>query len=589
MSKATTAAPTVPIAALVESPSNPRQSWDEVALAELTESVKAQGIIEPIIVRPLKGKKDKYEIVCGSRRYRAAKAAGLKVVPALTRSLNDREVLEIQVVENQQRQDVHPMEEAQGYARLRDDHKVAVPEIAKQIGMSVAHVYARLKLAALGGKCKKAFLANTITAGHAILLARLAPDMQSVVEERGLWHERGVVPRSVRDLQGFIDSQLRRKLSKAAWKLDEEVADLPVCGTCPYNSSNDPGNPEDGTCLDRRCYEDKLDAVIAKAREEAEAAGEPLVPVTDARYTHLDGVVPAIDYKVVRAQDAKKMKGVERAIHVAGDSKGKQQFIKRVTAASKPAREKSLRELQEEEAERERKACNKGRKLAFAEVVTNLWNETVDGTAKAELLTKLIDFCATAAFTKTFTQNLYDSTARRHDLLPADEKLEMGAGCSLVGKHLRSLNVQQKLAFLAEAYAQHSVALSKYEGGQADRLTELAKIAGVNVKQYEKEAMAEAKERADARAARAEAKRQQELAEVKRIRAEEAKARAKQEEGAKAVKKAKASLDKAKGKSKSKPKKAKAPKPKPTKAAKPKAKAAAKSTKPKTKSKSKKK
>lgn len=220
----------VPLDQLRESPFNPRRTFEESALAELTASVREQGILVPLLVRPAgKG----YEVVAGARRLRAARAAGLKEVPALVRELTEAQALEAQVIENLQRADVHPLEEAEGYRRLTERPPrgagYTVSQIAERVGRSVKYVYDRMKLLALTKEAQAHFTAGKITAGHAILLARLKPADQARAmdvdgralfeEEHLLWHpdaqaEDAVKPVSVRELQAWIDEHV--KFDKAA-------------------------------------------------------------------------------------------------------------------------------------------------------------------------------------------------------------------------------------------------------------------------------------------------------------------------------------------------------------------------------------
>lgn len=171
---------TVPLTAVVPSPSNPRKRFDDVELMELASSIKAQGILEPIIVRPnrntTKGKiEPRFEIVAGERRFRAAKLAGLADVPIRIKHLSDKETLEIQVVENLQRKGLNALEESAGYRQLHEEHGHTVEEIAAKIGMSRAHVYARMKLNALTKEVAQLVVDGTLSPGHAIRLARLKP------------------------------------------------------------------------------------------------------------------------------------------------------------------------------------------------------------------------------------------------------------------------------------------------------------------------------------------------------------------------------------------------------------------------------
>ncbi len=156
------------------SPHNPRKTF--LGIEELAESIKLKGLINPITVRAtdetLMGR-PRYELVAGERRWRAAKLAKLTTVPAIVRELSDKDVLEIQVIENVQRADVHPLEEADGYEELIAKHGYDVDGIAAKIGKSTAYVYARLKLASLGEYAREKFLADELVASIALLIARI--------------------------------------------------------------------------------------------------------------------------------------------------------------------------------------------------------------------------------------------------------------------------------------------------------------------------------------------------------------------------------------------------------------------------------
>src|SRR6185295_3130632 len=140
-----------------------------------------KGVLVPLLVRALPNGNAPsflYEVVAGARRFRAAKAAGLVEVPCEIKTLNDKEVLEIQLIENSQRADVHPLEEAQAYRQLLEKHGYDVQALAIRVGKSESYVYARLKLSDLNKRAADAFLAEKITATHALLIARLQPKDQ---------------------------------------------------------------------------------------------------------------------------------------------------------------------------------------------------------------------------------------------------------------------------------------------------------------------------------------------------------------------------------------------------------------------------
>jgi len=220
------------------SKTNPRAGINQERLNELAESIRNVGVLEPILIRPLESKNGtSYELVCGERRLRAAQLAQLAEIPAIVRDLTDEQALEVQVIENLQREDLHPLDEAEGYRQLMAKGKYDVARLAARIGRSVKYVYDRVKLLALTPDAKKAFLEERITAGHAILLARLKPSAQEralddrhggVFEhedtlfdpmDRNAFPARGSMkPRSVRELAGWIDEHVR---------FDVKARDLP--------------------------------------------------------------------------------------------------------------------------------------------------------------------------------------------------------------------------------------------------------------------------------------------------------------------------------------------------------------------------
>ena len=169
----------VPLSALVPSPTNPRQHFDEDKLNELAETIRKSGVYQAILARP---KDNTLEIVFGERRYRASVIAGKETIPALIREMNDAEVLEAQLVENLQRRDVHPMEEAEGYKRLLElkEPTFTVEQIAAKVGKTPAYITTRLKLTDLCDDAAAAFYQEHIGVGHALLLAKLPADAAGI-------------------------------------------------------------------------------------------------------------------------------------------------------------------------------------------------------------------------------------------------------------------------------------------------------------------------------------------------------------------------------------------------------------------------
>ncbi len=178
----------VPIEFLRPNPRNPRKAFDEQELEELASSIREKGIIQPILVRTLAGLADVYEIIAGERRWRAAQRAGLHEVPVLLVEAGDREALELAIIENVQRSDLNPLEEAMGYDQLIAEFQYAQADLGKIIGKSRSHVANTLRLLKLPDAVKAMVLKGELTAGHARALLSL-PDPEAAarrIVERGL-------------------------------------------------------------------------------------------------------------------------------------------------------------------------------------------------------------------------------------------------------------------------------------------------------------------------------------------------------------------------------------------------------------------
>lgn len=158
---------TVPVESIEPSRVQPRRIFDKADLESLTQSIREKGILQPILVRPIDGDGTKYELVAGERRWLAAQAARLHEVPIIVRELDDANALEIAIIENIQRADLTPLEEAEGYRRLMDEFKHTQDALSKVVGKSRSHVANTLRLLSLPASVKEMIDKREITAGHA--------------------------------------------------------------------------------------------------------------------------------------------------------------------------------------------------------------------------------------------------------------------------------------------------------------------------------------------------------------------------------------------------------------------------------------
>ncbi|MBX3140188.1 MAG: ParB/RepB/Spo0J family partition protein [Trueperaceae bacterium] len=205
------------VAQLRPSPFQPRQKMDEAGIAELADSIARKGVLQPIVARPVDGG---YEIVAGERRFRAAQRAGLTSVPATVRELSDQETLEIAVVENLQREDLNPMDEARAF-KLLLDFGMNQERVAEAVGKSRSAIANALRLLALPEEAQAAIESGAISAGHArAILAQPEPDR--------LWALGEIVRRelTVREAEGLKRPTARSSQRKAAGRYARLEEDL---------------------------------------------------------------------------------------------------------------------------------------------------------------------------------------------------------------------------------------------------------------------------------------------------------------------------------------------------------------------------
>ncbi len=179
---------TIPIALVHPGKYQPRRVFDDEKLAGLVESVRQKGILQPLLVRAHPTRPGDYELIAGERRWRAAQKAQLHEVPVLVRDLSDRDALEIALVENLQREDLNPLEEAEAYVRLMQEFQHSQEELARAVGKSRSHVANMMRLLGASEKVRAYLEAGKLTAGHARALigADRADALADEIVERGL-------------------------------------------------------------------------------------------------------------------------------------------------------------------------------------------------------------------------------------------------------------------------------------------------------------------------------------------------------------------------------------------------------------------
>lgn len=201
----------IPIELIVRNPDQPRRAFAEAEIEELAASIREKGVLQPVLVRPAPGVEGQYQLVAGERRWRAAQKAGLRSLPALVRELDDLQVLEIAIVENVQRADLNPVEEALGYRALMDKFGRTQEAVAQVVGKSRPHVANALRLLNLPAEVQAMLADGRISAGHARAIAA-APDPLALAKEIV---ERGL---NVREAEALTRKAPETKSAKPARK-----------------------------------------------------------------------------------------------------------------------------------------------------------------------------------------------------------------------------------------------------------------------------------------------------------------------------------------------------------------------------------
>ncbi|KRG46043.1 chromosome partitioning protein ParB [Stenotrophomonas panacihumi] len=217
----------LPVGQLQPGKYQPRQEMDEGKLAELSESIKAQGVIQPIVVRELTP--GRFEIVAGERRWRASQLAGLGEVPVVVRDLDDRTVIAMALIENIQREDLNPLEEAQALARLIEEFSLTHAEAAEAVGRSRASVSNLLRLLELPVAIRVLLESRRLEMGHARALLTLVPELAVKLANEAAdqgWSVREVEHRAQQFAAGKVPGSLRKPVPAARVPQQADIASL---------------------------------------------------------------------------------------------------------------------------------------------------------------------------------------------------------------------------------------------------------------------------------------------------------------------------------------------------------------------------
>ncbi|WP_428718549.1 ParB/RepB/Spo0J family partition protein [Undibacterium curvum] len=259
-----------------------RKHFDETKLNELAATVKAMGVLEPILIRPVTPtaeEPEEYEIVAGERRYRASIIAGLTTIPAMCRNMSDEQAAEVQIIENLQREDPHPLEEAPGYQNLMFKHGWTVEMLIEKLNRSKSYIYGRLKLCSLAAPLHDDFYAKKFDASIALLVARIPlPGLQIKAMNEIMSSPHDGQPMSFRDGKKHIENRYMLQLSNAPFDIKDAklMAIAGSCVKCPKRTGNQPEiypDIDQSICTDPDCFEEKKAALDLRKIAEANKKG----------------------------------------------------------------------------------------------------------------------------------------------------------------------------------------------------------------------------------------------------------------------------------------------------------------------------
>lgn len=273
------------------SKTNPRRTFNEEKLKELADSIRRKGLISPVVVRPANGTLNgdgAYELIVGERRYRASLLAELSTIPAIVRQMTDQEVLETQILENLQRDDLLPHEEAQGYKALVDKFGYTIDDLAQKLSKSKSYVYGTLKLCDLPEAAMKAISEGVLAKSTAQLIARIPnAELRKKAAEEILNRRYGSEPLSFRQAKDQIESQFMIELKGAPFPQGDKelVPGAGSCDICPKKCGNNRDLYPDAradVCSDPACYQAKVEAFKKRTSAKAEADGMKVLSMKEA-------------------------------------------------------------------------------------------------------------------------------------------------------------------------------------------------------------------------------------------------------------------------------------------------------------------
>ncbi len=265
--------PTLKVADILIGRTNPRKEFDTDSINELAASIKEQGVLQPILCRP---KGEKFELVCGERRLRASKIAGLLDIPVVVRELTDDQALELQIIENLQRKDVHPLEEAFAYKNLIAIKKMSPEDISKRVGKTKTYITQRLKLNDIIKQFQEAFYKGQMELVDAMKLCKLAE-----ADQKELWDDEFKDQKNTFTISDWDIKKFLGDLSTAPFNINDPdlKKEMGPCSTCRHNTASAtslfPETESKAKCMNVACFKQK--STVGFEKELKASLADPLI------------------------------------------------------------------------------------------------------------------------------------------------------------------------------------------------------------------------------------------------------------------------------------------------------------------------
>lgn len=430
-----------------ETKTNPRgDDFEDKNFDELVESIKEKGVLMPVLVR--KGQKKTYEIIAGSRRLKAAKILKFEEIPAKIVEMNDIEAREAQIVENLQRQDVHPLDEGEAYRKLIEEAKYEISAVAVKVAKSESYVKQRLFLTNLKEKTVKAYRAGKINDGHAVLIAKLSSNDQksALLATLGRWNE----VMTVKELKEWIESNIYSEIAFQPWLKSKEAMEAAgECTECKPNSESLFGPVKEGACTDLKCWKNKIKKYFSWKVKMGK-----LKRISSEYGQAPKGVISLSDYVKVGRKKEDRCDSVLKAIVVEGSGLGKE-----IDICINPKCEKhkgaqaqyglTAKEVKERKEDRKKEIENaKKAKVAMEKKLADALKKV-----KWPLSEKHLDALLTLAL-ELAGSNAYRTIAKRHELEVEKENQSWGGTCyrydKAIEKMAKGLDKNEKIKFVFE-------------------------------------------------------------------------------------------------------------------------------------------